>query len=88
MLVVLDFFALYWVAARPMPGWGFWGFCLLAAALVVGLLGALVPCAYGFGLSLCSYWSISVAPVRGGTYFSLPAAKQSRQKKAAHTASL
>jgi hypothetical protein len=30
-----------------------------------------------------SYWFISVAPVRGGTYFSLPAAKKSRQKKAA-----
>jgi hypothetical protein len=26
-----------------------------------------------------------VAPVRGGTYFSLPAAKKSRQKKAAQT---
>jgi hypothetical protein len=25
--------------------------------------------AWGFGLSLFSYWSISVAPVRGGTYF-------------------
>jgi hypothetical protein len=31
------------------------------------------------------FWFISVAPVRGGTYFSLPAAKKSRQKKAAHT---
>ena len=30
-------------------------------------------CAYGVGLSLISYRSISVAPVRGGTYFSLPA---------------
>jgi hypothetical protein len=40
-----------------------------------------------FGLSLHSYWSISVAPVRGGTYFSLPAAKKSKQKKAARTAS-
>jgi hypothetical protein len=36
---------------------------------------------------LFSYRSISVAPVRGGTYFSLPAAKKSRQKKAAQTAS-
>jgi hypothetical protein len=42
--------------------------------------------AFGVGLSLNSLWSISVAPVRGGTYFSLPAAKKSRQKKAAHTA--
>ena len=29
--------------------------------------------ACGVGLSLISWWSISVAPVRGGTYFSLPA---------------
>src|SRR6201995_2332152 len=35
------------------------------------------------GLSLFCYWFISVPPVRGGTYFSLPAAKKSRQKKAA-----
>ena len=42
--------------------------------------------AYGVGLSLCSYRFISVPPVRGGTYFSLPAAKKSRQKKAAPTA--
>ncbi|CAE6753760.1 hypothetical protein R69888_03086 [Paraburkholderia haematera] len=55
-----------------------WVFCLL---------GAVSLCAYSFGLSLNSYWFISVAPVRGGTYFSLPAAKKSRQKKAAHTAS-
>jgi general secretion pathway protein K len=39
-----------------------------------------------FGLSLFCYRSISVPPVRGGTYFSLPAAKKSRQKKAAQTA--
>jgi hypothetical protein len=26
-------------------------------------------CACGGGLSLISWWSISVAPVRGGTYF-------------------
>jgi hypothetical protein len=38
--------------------------------------------AYGVGLSLRCYRSISFAPVRGGTYFSLPAAKKSRQKKA------
>jgi hypothetical protein len=42
--------------------------------------------AYGVGLSLFCYWFISFPPVRGGTYFSLPAAKKSRQKKAAHTA--
>jgi hypothetical protein len=39
---------------------------------------------FGVGLSLNSYWSIGVAPVRGGTYFSLLAAKKSKQKKAAH----
>jgi hypothetical protein len=39
-----------------------------------------------FGLSLICLWSISVAPVRGGTHFSLPAAKRSKQEKAAHTA--
>jgi len=55
----------------------FWPFL----ALVVVCLG------WSFGLSLLCSWSISVAPVRGGTYFSLPAAKKSRQKKAAHTAS-
>jgi hypothetical protein len=42
-------------------------------------------CAYGVGLSLHSWWFISVPPVRGGTYFSLPAAKKSRQKKAARS---
>src|SRR5579859_5178177 len=39
----------------------------------------------GVGLSLICYWSISVAPVRGGTYFSLHAAKRSKQEKAAQT---
>jgi hypothetical protein len=38
--------------------------------------------AFGVGLSLFSYWFICVAPVRGGTHFSLPAAKKSKQKKA------
>jgi hypothetical protein len=50
-------------------------FCLGGAWFALGLKGV--------GLSLLSQWSISVAPVRGGTYFSLPAAKKSRQKKAA-----
>jgi hypothetical protein len=45
----------------------------------VGEFGSCVGVFFGL-------WSISVAPVRGGTYFSLPAAKKSRQKKAAHTA--
>ena len=52
----------------------------------VCLRGAYCLCACGVGLSLFCYWSISVPPVRGGTYFSLPAAKKSRQKKAAQTA--
>jgi hypothetical protein len=52
--------------------------------VVVAFLPAAPVCwlGYGVGLSLISYWSIWVAPVRGGTYFSLPAAKKSRQKKA------
>ncbi|MFP3547718.1 hypothetical protein SB748_30525, partial [Rhizobium sp. SIMBA_035] len=63
------------------------------SAYGVGLSLFRLPCpalwlyAYGVGLSLFCYRSISVPPVRGGTYFSLPAAKKSRQKKAAHTAS-
>ncbi|WP_341314928.1 DUF4158 domain-containing protein [Paraburkholderia sp. IMGN_8] len=56
--------------------------------------GGICPCACSGGFFF-SYWFISVAPVRGGTYFSLstkwtsfgaPAAKKSRQKKAAQTA--
>jgi hypothetical protein len=34
-----------------------------------------------FGFFLNCYWSISVAPVRGGTYFSLPAAKKKQAKE-------
>ena len=60
--------------------WAF--FDLLVVWSVVGLLVF-----WSFGLSLLCYRSISVPPVRGGTYFSLPAAKKSRQKKAAQTAS-
>src|SRR6201995_1988460 len=56
-------------------------FLILAALAFPCLLIGLFAC--GVGLSLCSYWFISVPPVRGGTYFSLPAAKKSRQKKAA-----
>src|SRR5579864_4575993 len=51
----------------------------------VCLGGALSLCACGVGF-FSSYRFISVPPVRGGTYFSLPAAKKSRQKKAAQTA--
>src|SRR5579864_1096023 len=39
-------------------------------------------------LSLFCFWFISVAPVRGGTYFSLSLPKKSRQKKGAEDASL
>jgi hypothetical protein len=42
--------------------------------------------ACGVGLSLFSYWSISVAPVRGGHLLLFAAAKRSKQEKAAHTA--
>ena len=38
-------------------------------------------------LSLFCFWFISVAPVRGGTYFSLSLPKKSRQKKGAENAS-
>src|SRR6266404_1878502 len=41
-----------------------------------------------FGLSLCSCRSIGVAPVRGGTYFSLSLPKKSRQKKGAEKSAL
>jgi hypothetical protein len=66
-------------------GWdGFWGFFLIwVFGVFFWIFGAFF---WVFGLSLWSYWFISVPPVRGGTYFSLPAAKKSRQKKAAQTA--
>src|SRR5579859_8020452 len=34
-----------------------------------------------FGLSLLSYWFISVPPVRGGTYFSLPPQRKVGKRK-------
>src|SRR6266702_2461196 len=34
-----------------------------------------------FGLSLICLWSISVAPVRGGTYFSLPPQRKVGKRK-------
>jgi hypothetical protein len=49
------------------------------------LLWVLLRCVHAVVLFLFCWWFISVAPVRGGTYFSLPAAKKSRQKKAAQT---
>ncbi|CAD6540648.1 hypothetical protein LMG24235_03572 [Paraburkholderia sabiae] len=51
------------------------GFSGLSATLVAMLWFSLA--------SALPYRFASVAPVRGGTYFSLPAAKKSRQKKAA-----
>jgi hypothetical protein len=39
------------------------------------------------GLSLFSYWSICTAPVRGGTYFSLPPQRKVSKRKRAQTAS-
>jgi hypothetical protein len=38
-------------------------------------------CACGVGLSLISWWSISVAPVRGSTYFSLPPQRKVGKRK-------
>jgi hypothetical protein len=48
-----------------------WPFLVPVSSLVFScLLGGLVwLCFYGVGLSLICYWFISVAPVRGGTYF-------------------
>jgi hypothetical protein len=58
-----------------------WGVGLaLIPPCSVGVAALLFAC--GVGLSLFSCRSICTAPVRGGTYFSLPAAKKSRQKKA------
>jgi hypothetical protein len=45
-------------------------------------------CSCGFGLSLFCYRFISVAPVRGGTYFSLPPQRKVGKRKRAATASL
>jgi hypothetical protein len=45
------------------------------------LRGAFWLCPYGVGLSLISYWFISVAPVRGGTYFSLPPQRKVGKRK-------
>jgi hypothetical protein len=53
----------------------FWGFCCLdlfafCTNFLIGLLVFPVRLfAHGVGLSLNSYWIISVAPMRGGTYF-------------------
>jgi len=45
-------------------------------------------CSCGVGLSLLSWWFAGVAPVRGGTYFSLPPQRKVGKRKRAHTASL
>jgi len=52
---------------------GFWPF------LVLLLVYWRCPCGWVFGLSLICLWSISVAPVRGGTYFSLSLPKKSNR---------
>jgi hypothetical protein len=44
--------------------------------------------AYGVGLSLISRRFICTAPVRGGTYFSLPPQRKVGKRKRAQTASL
>ena len=43
--------------------------------------GACWPCSWGFGLSLICFWFISVPPVRGGTYFSLPPQRKVGKRK-------
>src|ERR1700761_8311933 len=55
---------------------------------MAGCFGRAPPwvCSLGVGLSLNSRWSISTAPVRGGTHF-LCRRKESKQRKRAHTAS-
>jgi hypothetical protein len=64
-----------------------WFFGLFLAVIVVWSVVGLLACCWSFGLSLFSYRSISVAPVRGGTYFSLPAAKKSNRIGSQATAS-
>jgi len=63
-----------------LRGWPFLD--LFACAALVGL------CFYGVGLSLLCYWSISVAPVRGGHLLLLPpqreVSKRKRLKPLAH----
>jgi hypothetical protein len=53
---------------------------------LVGCAALVWLCFYGVGLSLFSYWFISVAPVRGGHLLLFAAAKRSKQEKAAQTA--
>jgi hypothetical protein len=65
MPVAVDFSCSFACAALLSVRLRRWPFLdLFACAAPVRL------CACGFGLSLFSYWFISVAPVRGGTYFS------------------
>jgi hypothetical protein len=93
----------WWVAGCPGTGGGFvcFLFGLLARGLFAGFLVVLAfPCfhvglfalpfrlfACGVGLSLFWYWSICTAPVRGGTYFSLPPQRKVGKRKRAQTAS-
>ena len=59
-------------------------FCLYACGVGLSLIclrGAFSLHAYGVGLSLHCYRSISVAPVRGGTYFSLPPQREVGKRK-------
>jgi hypothetical protein len=60
-----------------------------ALTLAFGLFAALLFSlfAYGVGLSLFSCRSICTAPVRGGTYFSLPPQRKVGKRKRAQTAS-
>jgi hypothetical protein len=62
-----------------------WWFLVLAVCLPARRLFVCSPAALAFP---CFLIGLLASPLCGaGTYFSLPAAKKSRQKKAAHTAS-
>jgi hypothetical protein len=50
---------------------------------LVWLPAAVCRCSWGVGLSLLSYWFAGVAPVRGGTYFSLPPQRKVGKRKRA-----
>ncbi|MFM0665404.1 hypothetical protein [Paraburkholderia sediminicola] len=58
---------------------GFFLIWLLSILLDLFACVALYAC--GVGLSLFCYWCISVAPVRGGTYFSLPPQREVSKRK-------
>ncbi|ABE32771.1 hypothetical protein Bxe_A0160 [Paraburkholderia xenovorans LB400] len=80
-LVLVRVIVVYLPAARWVEKKGYCGL-----SLVFGFWFLFWFCCLGFGLFLICLWSISVAPVRGGTYF-LCRGKESRQRKPLYTAS-